>query len=156
MRQRTQTPDDARLREALSNMRYKACTPNDLAFLRSHISSDLEGRSSAKESQFRNVSIITTLNLPKNVINDLGSQKFAAETGQELIDFYSEDTVSSTDDRAIPTSKKKLFAQLGNKRIHIPSLSAGLQQTLWNLLPCNNTKNIPGNLSLCHGLPVII
>ena len=31
MRQKTQTPDDERLREALSNMRYKACTPDDLA-----------------------------------------------------------------------------------------------------------------------------
>ncbi|KAF8233244.1 hypothetical protein L208DRAFT_1267808 [Tricholoma matsutake] len=88
MCQRTQTPDDARLHEVLSNMWYKACTPNNLAFLHSCISSDLEGRPSAKESQFCNVSIITTLNLPKDVINDLGSQRFAAETGQELIDFY--------------------------------------------------------------------
>ncbi|KAF8809213.1 hypothetical protein BYT27DRAFT_7094604 [Phlegmacium glaucopus] len=100
MRQKTQTPDDARLREALSNMRYKACTPDDIAFLRSRISSEIEGRSSANEKQFRNVSVITTLNLPKDVINDLGSQRFAAETGQELMTFYSEDTVSSTDIQA--------------------------------------------------------
>ncbi|KAF8802335.1 hypothetical protein BYT27DRAFT_7112824 [Phlegmacium glaucopus] len=137
-------------------MWYKACTPNDLVFLRSRISSNLEGRPSAKEKQFQNVSIITTLNLPKDVINDLGSQRFAEETGQELIDFYSEDTVSSTDNRALSTSKKKSFGQLRNKRAHIPLLSASLQQTLWDLLPCNNTKNIPGKLSLCRGLPVII
>ena len=156
MRQKTQTPDDARLREALSNMRYKACTPNDIAFLRSCISSDLEGRHSVKEKQFRNVSIITTLNLPKDVINNLGSQRFAAETGQDLIDFYSEDTVSSTDERVLSTSKKRSFSQFKNKQTHIPSLSMNLQQTLWDLLPCNNTKNIPGKLSLCRGLPVII
>ena len=99
MRQKTQTPDDERLREALSNMRYKACTPDDIAFLRSRVSSKIEGRPSVNEKHFRNVSVITTLNLPKDVINDLGSQRFAAETGQELTTFYSEDMVNSSDSR---------------------------------------------------------
>ena len=97
MRQMTQTPDDERLHEALSNMRYKACTPDDIAFLRSRISSDIEGRPSVNKRHFRYVSVITTLNLPKDIINDLGSQRFAAETGQELINFFSEDTVNSSD-----------------------------------------------------------
>ena len=44
MCQKTQTPDDERLREALSNMRYKACTPDNIAFLRSCVSSEIEGR----------------------------------------------------------------------------------------------------------------
>ena len=29
----TQTEEDAKLQEALSNMHYKACTANDIAFL---------------------------------------------------------------------------------------------------------------------------
>ena len=153
MRQKTQTPDDERLREALSNMRYKACTPDDIAFLRSRVSSEIEGRSSVNEKKFRNVSVITTLNLPKDVINDLGSQRFAAETGQELICFYSEDTVSSSDNqekKSIKRSNKR------KKKVQIPLLSPALQQIIWDLLPSSNTKNIPGKLSLCRGLPVII
>ena len=156
MRQKTQTPDDARLRDALSNMRYKACTPDDIAFLRSRISSEIEGRPSVNEKQFHNVSVITALNLPKDVINDLGSQRFAAETGQELIDFYSEDVVSSTDIQSRKTSKKNRHNYSDRKQVKMPSLSQTLQQTIWDLPPSNNTKNIPGKLSLCRGLPVII
>ena len=76
MHQKTQTPDDERLHEALSNMRYKACTSDDIAFLCSCVSSKIEGRSSINEKRFCNVSVITTLNLPKDVINNLGSQRF--------------------------------------------------------------------------------
>lgn len=34
MRQKTQTPEDGKLRTALENMRYKACTQDDIRFLR--------------------------------------------------------------------------------------------------------------------------
>ena len=155
MHQKTQTPDDERLRAALSNMRYKACTPDDIAFLRSRVSSEIEGRSSVNEKQFRNVSVITTLNLPKDVINYLGSRRFAAETGQELMDFYFEDTVSSSDSQE-KKSIKKGNTNKRRKKIQTPLLSPALQQIIWNLPPSNNTKNIPGKLSLCRGLPVII
>ena len=154
MRQKTQTPDDERLREALSNMRYKACTPDDIAFLRSRVSSEIEGRASVNEKRFRNVSVITTLNLPKDVINDLGSQRFAAETGQELMSFYSEDTVNSSDNQEKKKSIKKHNAR--KRKVQVPSLSPALQQIIWDLPPSTNTKNIPGKLSLCRGLPVII
>lgn len=102
----TQTPDDERLREALRNMRHKACTPNDIAFLRSCVSSDIEGQPSVNKKHFCYVFVITTLNLPKDVTNNLGSQRFAAETGQELINFYSEDTVNSSDRQEKRTTKK--------------------------------------------------
>ena len=156
MRQKTQTADDERLREALSNMRYKSCTPDDVAFLRSRISSQIEGRPSVNEKRFRNVSVITTLNLPKDVINDLGSQRFAAETGQELINFYSQDTVSSSDGQEKKSYKENMSATLRKKKIQVPMLSPALQQIIWDLPASNNTKNIPGKLSLCRGLPVII
>jgi len=43
MRQRAQSAEDAQFREALVNMRYKACTPADIAFLKSRVSSQLPG-----------------------------------------------------------------------------------------------------------------
>ena len=93
MCQRSQSEDDAKFHEALSNMRYKACTPADIAFLKSRVSSELPGHSNVKEKQFRNVSIITSLNSQKDEINRLGSERFASETNQPLTDFYSIDTV---------------------------------------------------------------
>lgn len=37
MRQKTQIPEDARLHTALENMRYAACTPEDIKFLKTQI-----------------------------------------------------------------------------------------------------------------------
>jgi hypothetical protein len=78
MRQRSQSADDAKFRMALSNMRYKACTAADIAFLKSRLFSMLPGRPNVNEKQFRSVSIITNLNSQKDEINRLGSQRFAA------------------------------------------------------------------------------
>ena len=80
MRQQKQSAEDGKFREALANMRYKACTPSDIAFLKTRISSELPGRASVNQKEFRNVSIITNLNSQKDEINRLGSIRFAAET----------------------------------------------------------------------------
>lgn len=92
-----QTENDAKFREALVNMRYKACTPADVAFFWSCVSSGLPGRSHVNEKQFRDVSIITTLNSQKDEMNRLGCERFAAETKQSLMELYSIDTVPGDD-----------------------------------------------------------
>jgi hypothetical protein len=38
MRQTEKSPEDSKLRTALENMRYKACTAEDIAFLHTRIS----------------------------------------------------------------------------------------------------------------------
>src|ERR1700678_4408417 len=94
MRQKKQSLEDTKLRTALENMRYKACTADDVNFLRSLVSSEQPGRSSACNSDFRNVSIIIGTNLQKDEINRLGAIRFAQETNQDFkTDFYSDDTV---------------------------------------------------------------
>jgi hypothetical protein len=80
MHQCSQSKDDAKFCEALSNMRYKACTLADIAFLKTQVSSKLPGLSNVKERHFRNVSIIISLNSQKDEINHLGSKRFALET----------------------------------------------------------------------------
>ena len=80
MRQSTQTSDDALFRCALENMRFKACTPEDITFLRTRISS--LSRTSVTHPDFRNVSIITARNAHRDEINRLGTIRFAADTGQ--------------------------------------------------------------------------
>jgi hypothetical protein len=94
MRQKIQSALDNQLRTALENMRYKACTPEDIRFLRTRISSNLPNRPSVCDDNFRNVSIITAKNLHKDEINKLGAIRFAQETGQKLTNFYSEDSAN--------------------------------------------------------------
>src|SRR3984885_12624838 len=100
MRQRTQTPKDAKLRTALENMRYAACTPEDIKFLKTRIAGRRSDQPKLSDKEFRNVSIITALNAQKDRINELGSVRFAAETGQTLTDFYSIDRFGSPPDAA--------------------------------------------------------
>ena len=93
MQQNTPSVEDAKLRTALENMRYAACTADDIKFLRSHVAGRRPDQPKLAEKCFRNVSIITALNSQKDHINELGSACFAADTGQTLTDFYSVDTL---------------------------------------------------------------
>jgi hypothetical protein len=153
MRQRQQSPQDAQLRQALINMRYKACTPEDVTFLRSRISSQLPGRPSLVSTEFRNVSIITALNVHKDEINRLGTLRFAQETSQELVHFYSEDTFSSANTDGNSRSGRPKRPRNKSKAT---VLTDSVQNVVWNQPPCSTDKGIPGKLSLCVGLPVII
>ncbi|KAK0449809.1 uncharacterized protein EV420DRAFT_1622065 [Desarmillaria tabescens] len=69
MRQRTQSPEDEKLRTALTNMRYKSVTKSDIAFLNSKVA----GKPTAvkiTDPAFRNVSIITGLNSSRTTEDD--------------------------------------------------------------------------------------
>ena len=149
MRQRTQSENDDRLRKALENMRYKDCTPTDIQFLKSRISSHTPGRPSITSIEFRHASIITAKNVQKDEINRLGCEKFAQETGQELSHFYSDDSLKSIEDAQKPVRKSK-----GKRRI--TQLTGGIQKILWHLPHSSADKPVPGKLSLCKGLPIMI
>jgi hypothetical protein len=149
MRQRTQTQDDDKLCKALENMRYKDCSLIDIQFLRSRITSQLPGRPSITDPEFRFVSIITAKNAQKDEINKLGCQLFAQHTGQQLIDFYSEDILKPSED----IEKRK---KLGKAKKRLTKLNVILQKILWNLPHSCADKPVPGKLSICMGLPVMI
>jgi hypothetical protein len=68
-------------------MRYAACTLQDISFLRSRIAGRGFNQPKLADKKYRNVSIITGLNVQKDRINQLGSERFAAETGQTLLYF---------------------------------------------------------------------
>src|SRR5258705_2672554 len=63
MRQRTQTAQDAKMRTALENMRYAACTPEDIKFLKTRIAGRRPDQPKLSDKEIRNVSIITALNV---------------------------------------------------------------------------------------------
>ena len=96
MRQTSQTLEDERLRIALTNMRYKACTGVDIKFLNSKISGH-PGAPKIEDEVFCNVSIITRLNVHKDEFNRLASKKFADEHSEELMLFYSDDRLPSSE-----------------------------------------------------------
>jgi hypothetical protein len=148
MRQKEQTEDDDKLRTALGNMRYGACTDQDITFLRTRIAS--LGRTGPRldSAKFRNVSIITALNSQKDVINELGSARFAADNNRELTTFHSIDSIST---RAVDRSRWKKQDQADLKNI-MPHL----QRKLWQSPPSCNSSMIPGTLSLCLGMPVLL
>src|SRR6267154_4324685 len=99
MRQTGQSVQDVKLRVALENMRYKACTPDDIDFLRSRIAGKGPDDLKLAQKRFRNISVITSRNTQRDKLNELGSERFAVENGQTLTTFYSVDRLKNSDDR---------------------------------------------------------
>ena len=152
MRQRTQSEQDSRLRTALENMRYKSCTPADIDFLYSRISSAHPDRVTVANENFIRVPIITALNIHKDEINAIGAERFARESNQELIDFYSDDSIAS---RNCQTNRQSTH-KASRKNTKLDDISNELQVHLWAQLPSENSMKIAGKLRLCLGMPVMI
>ncbi|KAJ7710362.1 hypothetical protein B0H17DRAFT_1155407 [Mycena rosella] len=148
MRQKGQTEADMKLRTALENMRYRSWTAQDIAFLRSRVASDRPGHPRLDTVKYRNVSVITALNIHKDAINNLGAKRFAQDTGQELHEFFSIDRLSP---RAVDKHKWKKCEQA-----HFSRVGPHLQHQLWNATPSATAKHVPGCLQLCVGMPVMI
>ena len=154
MRQKLQTVEDVKFRKALENMRYRACTQEDIAFLHTRTTGPGADKPKLAEKDFQNVSIITAWNSQKDRINELGSARFAKETNQHLIDFYSSDKWVIYED--IP---EKVTGHKRRKRVKATesntSITKADQEKLWEL-PHHATQHFPGKLSLCIGLPVML
>ncbi|PBK59134.1 hypothetical protein ARMSODRAFT_991203 [Armillaria solidipes] len=149
MCQRTQSEADSHLRTALENMRYRKCTPDDISFLNSWVSSPARGRDHISQTEYRNVSIITAWNAHKDEINRIGCERYALETGQKLECFYSEDF-------ATETRKEKQQRKAQGQHHRSTGITDSLQQVLWDLPPNANDGQCPGILRLCVGMPVMI
>ena len=153
MRQNTQSSEDAKFRTALENMRYAQCTQDDIEFLKTCIAGKNTGQPNIAKKRFRNVSIITELNSQKDQLNRLGSLRFATETGQKLTDFYSDDELGDDiDPSALSSVRKKDKKSIPSSKKY---LSPDMQDAVWNLRH-SASEHIPGKLSLCIGLPVMI
>jgi len=81
------------------------------------------------------------LNVHKDTLNLIGSHQFSLETGQPLVHFYSEDTLSSKD-RDGPD--RKAYQRLPKQKA--PVLTDEIQQHLWDLPHCSlvNDRDFPG------------
>ena len=155
MRQAHQTPEDAKLRTALENMRYKSCTSADIEFLRTRIAGRGPNDPKLAQKRFRNVSVITARNAQKDKINELGTERFAAENNQTLHTFYSMDRWRNPDVKrrgGHRQTKGNVVDPIRKTNV----LSPQLQRALWEQPPASCDKHIAGKLTLCVGLPVMI
>jgi hypothetical protein len=154
MRQKNQSVEDTKLRTALENMRYRSCTSQDIAFLRSRIAGKGPKDPKLAQKNFRNVSIITAFNSQKDKINQLGCERFAAENNQTLTSFYSidrwKDPEESKKNKGRP--KKKLVDPVRKSNVFSPQL----QKALWEQPHASSNKHVPGKLTLCIGMPVML
>ena len=154
MRQKTQTPRDAALHAALVNMRYGMCTPADLKILRSLKAGHHPGQPRVAKRKFRNVAIICGLHAQKDRINELGSERFAEETGQKLIHFYSIDKWGKEKD---PNTKQKYGKSKASTKTKHQSneIDFDTQCEIWKVRH-GGTEHFPGKLSLCIDMPVML
>ncbi|KAI0043089.1 hypothetical protein FA95DRAFT_1461933, partial [Auriscalpium vulgare] len=149
MRQNTMSEEDACFRLALENMRYKSCTADDIALLKSRIPGAQNPTVDISHPNFRHVSVITALNSQRDQINTLGCTKFAEDTNQPLTTFVSVDKWKSQ------TVSKQRQRNSTDPRRTSDILPEPLQDKL-RQLPHAASMNIPGTLKLCRGMPVLI
>ncbi|KAJ7016600.1 hypothetical protein C8F04DRAFT_981158 [Mycena alexandri] len=148
MRQKVQSEADDKLRRALENMRFASCTDEDLNFLDSRIAGFRPENPRLNRSSIRNISIITARNSQKDALNRMGAERFARDTGQTLVHFCSIDRVSA---RSVDKGRWK-----GCMQSDIKKMTLNLQKKLWDALPSTTNEYIPGKLSLCMGMPIML
>jgi hypothetical protein len=154
MRQRSQSPEDAKFRTLLENLQYKSCSDEDIQFLHGCVTGKSgDHQSQWRDSQFRNVSVITSFNATRDKLSERGAMQFANETNQTLSNFYSVDKYSATS-QGVKITKKSQKNQI-DPICNTDRLLSQDQYIFWSLPP-NSTNNHPGKLSLCKGMPVMI
>ena len=156
MRQQEMTGDDCKFRTMLENMRWKSCTSDDVAYLRTRMIGNMSDDIDLDHPRFKNKSIITHLNAKKDQINLMGAERFAIESGQELTYFYSIDykTEQITYKNNMPKKLRQSNIATTRKRTKV-AFDEKHQQILWDLRHCA-TDHHPGKLGLCKGMPIMI
>ena len=147
---KNESKEDTAFHTALINIHYKACTPANIAFLRTRLSTNIKGRPCVTDREFRNVSIIIAWNAKKNEINQLGVIQFFLKIGQKLTHFVSIDTVAQDDTEMAGYSHSHSACK--HKQNRCAKILQHIQQQLWNQSACANTKLILGKLALCVGM----
>ncbi|EIN03439.1 hypothetical protein PUNSTDRAFT_19582, partial [Punctularia strigosozonata HHB-11173 SS5] len=143
MRQQGMCEEDIKFRTALENLRYKACTQEDITLLKSRVAGPLPHQPKLSDPIYRGVPIITARNVHRDKINEMGAARFALDTGQELICFNSKDKWARPHEKTLDLIRSHNI------------VDPAIQKMLWDLPPCC-TDNHAGSLSLCIGMPVML
>ncbi|KAK0437066.1 hypothetical protein EV421DRAFT_1715443, partial [Armillaria borealis] len=152
--QRQQSSNDTKLWIALENLQYNDCTQKNIAFLESRVTSMIPGKTSVSDDVFQNVSVIISWNVHKDEANRLGSIHFVNKTSQILTDFYLEDSLHQIAKLHIDENANEQWNKWKLK--HLKMIINEFQHAFWDQPPSSTDLKIPGKLSLCVGMPVII
>ncbi|VDB90195.1 unnamed protein product [Peniophora sp. CBMAI 1063] len=149
MRQRNASEEDIKFRKLLVNLRMNRCDREDIELMHSRVARPNHPDIDLNHPDFVHASMITCRNVNRDLLNEIGSYKFAHATNQELTTFYAVDAFSNS--RA---KKDKSTLEHNPKRagVLIPDEQAN---KILQILP-GNTSHIPGKLSLCKNMPVIL
>ncbi|KZT18398.1 hypothetical protein NEOLEDRAFT_1080378, partial [Neolentinus lepideus HHB14362 ss-1] len=155
MRQLGQSENDHRFRVALENMRYKACTRDDIALLQSRVPHSGPDSPSLADALFHYISIITGQNANCDTINALSAPRFAADHNQELVHFYSSDTWGGQKQTQSLAGSRRASLQYVDPIRRTNTINPDIQNALWELPP-SLSDHAPGVLPLCIGMPVML
>ncbi|KAH9829284.1 uncharacterized protein C8Q71DRAFT_799772 [Rhodofomes roseus] len=154
MRQRGISEEDQQFRSALENMRYRACTPQDIAVLESRIAGSSCLAPSLLDANFREISIITSYNLDRDAMNEEGAERFAREHHRVLHHFHSIDQWPSASSESTSLRQSQWDHSILQPD-NATAIADATQQFLWTLPP-HCTSNHAGILPLCIGMPVLL
>lgn len=155
MRQKGMSETDKLFRVALENMRLGACTPSDLALLRTRVSDGSPLSPHIGQSCFRDVSVIIGRNAKRDAINYVSAARFASQRKEAMITFASRDSWGAVEvNDSIAETRKSMVSTVDVER---PSNKFGrhIRDALWGLPP-RRTDHVSGLLQLCKGMPVLL
>lgn len=155
MRQRGDSVEDDMFRTGLSNMRYRACTPEDIALFRTRIAYSSVTAPHIGDPRFRNISIITALNRHRDIINEVSALRFARDHGTTLHTFFSRDEWSESIQNDSLRQDQRHDSGTFDPQRTSNTVSSTFQEMLWNLPP-GDTCHMAGKLTLCMHMPVML
>ncbi|OBZ78025.1 hypothetical protein A0H81_02091 [Grifola frondosa] len=155
MRQRGMSAEDIAFKHALSNLRYKSCTPDDLALLRGRVIRPSCSERTLDAPRFKDVSIITPRNAHRDAINAFNIDRFAADHGKPLHHFHSIDTYAPVHEGASVRKTQRRMASVADPIRKLNTIDPHMQEILWRIPP-SLTDHHAGILTLCEGMPVLL
>ena len=106
------------------------CTEDDLEFLKKNYMDGSNRDRTMTDPDFKNASVITSLNGQKDQINKSHSLQFAKETGQQLTHFYSIDNLGNPG-----LGHKKRGSRASKKPSASVDIPIDIQKKLWDSSP---------------------
>lgn len=156
MRQTGICEADSMFRIALGNLRYKACSKEDIALLKTRIVNSSAVAPTLTDPNFRFVSIITAWNAHKDAINAVMCKLYAQEHAEVLHYFHSTDQWSSSLNLHGVRETQRVIDKTVDPIRTSDNISDDVRRILWNVSPSLVDKQIAGILPLCIGMPVLL
>lgn len=156
MRQTGQSDGDKKLRGMLHRIRYRQCIEEDFSLLDSRTIGKGLPLDTFADTAVRNVSIITARNAHRDATNELGTVRFALETGQVLHAFHSIDhwASNSTTHDSVRQAQRTADSTTDPLR-RSDEIPSNVRDVLWSIPPTASDHHA-GVLLLCKDLPVLL